>query len=134
LTQVGIEPESARCGVHGARVRLIGIHRAVLRELDMGDAEMRPGKRERGVTGDRLVEIADGTADRLGRVLDEALTTAEKELVRLDVAGRVAREPRLLVDGKLRLERGRDVQCDIALDGEDVSELAIVRLRPELPK
>src|SRR5690348_18442615 len=37
------------------------------------------------------------------------------------------------ISRQLRLERVRDVQCDIRLDRENVRELAIVRLCPYLP-
>ena len=72
-------------------------------------------------------------AQRLRRELDEPLPPLEKEPIGLDVLRRLPPHARLLVARQLGLERGRDVQRDVGLDREDVRQLPVVRLGPELP-
>ena len=63
----------------------------------------------------------------------QAVLSQEVELVGLDVVGGLLADPGPLLRRELRLERGRDLQRDVGLDGEDVGQLAVVGLGPEVP-
>ena len=54
-------------------------------------------------------------------------------MVGLEIVRRLPPHARVLGGGELRLERRRDLQRDLGLDGEDVRHLSIVRLRPQMP-
>ena len=56
----------------------------------------------------------------------------KKELVGLDVVGGLLPDPAPLLGRELGLQRGRDLERDIGLDGEDVGQLAVVGLGPEV--
>ena len=53
-------------------------------------------------------------------------------MVGLEVAGGVLPDARALVGRQLGLERRRDLERHVALDREDVGELAVVRLGPDV--
>ena len=130
--ELGVELERRRHGLVGSGVGLAGLERAAFPELHVrqGRPDIRQGIAR--VPVDRLLEILDRFTHPLLRVSDQPVATLEIELVRLEVAGRLLVDAGLLRGRELRLEGGGDVQRHVGLDREDIGELTVVRLRPEV--
>ena len=89
-------------------------------------------------SGIARVEL-DGFLEELDRVFDAALgqtiqvvLSAQAQVVGLDVARLPLRERDLLREAELELQRLDDLARDLLLDVEDVVELALVRIAPDL--
>ena len=103
------------------------------RELRVRQGHPDVGHRIPGIGRDRLPEVVDALLDRVLGVSTVAVPSLEIELIGLHVVGRFPSYPRLLRRRKLRAQRGGDLQGDIHLDREDVGELPVVRLGPQVP-
>ena len=66
------------------------------------------------------------------RVSNETIPSLQVELVRFQVAGRLLAHALLFVGAQSRFQCSRNAQRDIGLNREDVREITIVRLRPEM--
>ena len=135
LAQSAVECE--RFG-HGRLGPLVG-HRRLDRTAPGIDAQMGPGQREAGVRQrvlwiacDCLLEVLDALADAFHGVAAEPVPSLKVELVGLEIARRLSLDPGALVGRQLGPERGGDLDCHVRLDREDVGQLAIVGLRPEV--
>ena len=80
----------------------------------------------------RLLEVLDPLANPLLGVPAAAVSPLEIHLVGLEIARGLSTYPRPLIGRKLRLEGGGDVQRHVGLDREDIGELTVIRLRPEV--
>ncbi len=128
-----IEGECLLDGRAGARIRVARAEHAVLAELEQADGETGPGGRVRSIALDGALEETDRPRHAFARVARQMMSSLEVELVGARVGGRLALEPAALIGRQLGLERARDVERDLRLDREDVGELAVVGLRPEVP-
>ena len=57
---------------------------------------------------------------------------AQHQVVSVEILGSFARDPRHLGLSQARLDRPDDAERDLVLQGEDVVELAVVTLRPQM--
>src|SRR3989440_6663679 len=134
LSQRAVERERLGRGLFGSLIGLGRRHRAAPLA-----AQLREGHRDAGmcqgilgVLRNRLLEILDASADPRLREFDETMAALEIELVGLEIAGGLLVDPGSLIGGKLRLQRGRDLQRHVRLNREDIGQLTVVRLRPEV--
>jgi hypothetical protein len=98
------------------------------------DASQPPGvgEGEAGVRSDRTLEVLDTGAEAALAQLRPVVATEEVELVGLDALGGLPLDPRPLLRRELRLQRRRDLLRHVALDREDLREVAVVGLDPEV--
>ena len=101
--------------------------------------QLRIGKRERRIGGDRLAVQLGGLRSDGGRVvraaglqLPEQRQRLQVEIMRLDIARGHAGDPRGLRGQQLRLQRVGDAGRDVALHREHVLQVAVVVLGPEV--
>ena len=66
------------------------------------------------------------------RCLVGEILMLEEEVVSLEVLGRALGKPGLFLGIERYAERARDLRGELALDGEDVLQLAVVALRPQV--
>ena len=90
-------------------------------------------QRVRRIPADGILQIGQPQLHPFPGPPVDAVLSLEVELVGLHVRGRLLPDLPTLLVGQLGLERGRDLQRHVALDGEDVGQLAIVGLGPEVP-
>jgi hypothetical protein len=84
------------------------------------------------VLRDGLLEEARGPLERVPRALVPQVAALEIQAVCLEVCGRARDERPGFLAAELEFECTHDRSCDLVLHGEDVSELALVGLAPEL--
>jgi hypothetical protein len=129
LGQLWIELQRARRRRLGPRIRIIRRHPIVGQAAPaVRDACIRAAV-SRILQQHVLVELQALPESRLG-VAREVEAALEVVVVRLEVGRR--RRQRVLVPHQPQLERVRDGARDLVLDGEDVLQLAVEGLRPEL--
>ena len=80
----------------------------------------------------RLLEIADGFPEIVGRALVQVVAPLQVELVAFSVSRVVPDELLLLFAGQPQPKLTRNLPRDLLLDGEHVRDLALVLLAPEL--
>src|SRR4051812_34836714 len=99
--------------------------------MRIGESDMRA--RIVRIACECLLEILDGTTERRGRPQVRCLTSAQAELVCLEVLRRTCDERhRCVLDAERHLKLIDDASRDLVLNGEDVVEIAIESLAPEL--
>ena len=101
-------------------------------ELAIGVRQARPGGRVLRVLRDRLLEEALGLELPLRRPAGPVEAPLEVGLVDSRVDGRGRGEPALFLRLQLGFHRLRDGACHFALQGQDVSHLALVVPGPEV--
>ena len=79
-----------------------------------------------------MLEVLDRAGISLLCVLDEPLPTLQEELIGLNVLRRLSAHAHLLIKRELRLERDGNAQRNVGLDGENVRQLPVVRLHPQM--
>ena len=84
------------------------------------------------VLHDCQLEVLDALADPLLGEAEEAMAPLEIELVGLEIGGGPPADLGSLIRGQLGLERPRYPQRHVALDHEDIGELPVIRLGPEV--
>ena len=133
--EVVVDLEGPRDGHLRSSERLVGRDRTGHAESEIGVGEGDGGVCQRvvRVALDRLLEVLEALVHTFLGPPGEASPAEEKEVIGLDVVGRLLADPFPLLLGELRLERGRDLQRHVTLDREDVGQLAVVRVRPEMP-
>ena len=67
----------------------------------------------------------------LANPVDEA-DRADDEAPGVDALGWLVRRPAAFLRVEVRLDRGDDVPCDFVLDGENVAQLSVVPLGPDV--
>lgn len=128
----GIEPERVRRGVPRLPECNLRGQQAALAQFRIRHGHTGVRERELRVFHGRLPVVLDRPLHPFGRELDEPVAPLEVELVRLEIGGRALPDPRLFVARELGLERRRDVQGYVGLDPEDVGQLPVVGLAPEV--
>ena len=86
-----------------------------------------------GVERNRLLELIDGLHDPLGADAVHVLACPDEELVRLHVVARAGADMGQHCGRQPRLERLRDLPGHVTLDREDVVQVPVVRLCPQVP-
>ena len=138
-TERGISAAELRVELQGSAGSLLGEQAMLVEvcgvdELSGGIAEVRvehPRLYELGVECERLLDLGDGAS---GTSRDESGSRALSQQVQVTgsrIDGRHALDPLALGGRKLDAQRPRHLEGDLALDREDVAELAFVRLRPQ---
>ena len=132
FAKFGIEPKRfcRRCG--RTRKRDLRHHHTQFDQFDVRHGKRRVRECERRIAGDRALEVLDCMRQRLRRVLDQPLTAPQEQLIRLHIRGGLPSHAQLLVSRELRLERGRNAQRDVGLNGEDIGQLPVIRLHPQM--
>ena len=126
----GVEAECVCPRVPGLPNGYLRRQGATLRQLRIGHSHTGVRQGIPRIPCDCSLEVHDGPLHGRRSVLDEPMPALDVELVGLDVARWLLPDAGLLVDRKLSLERGRDVQRYIGLDHEDVGQLPVVGFRP----
>ena len=88
-------------------------------------------ERIRRIQVEHLLEQGDGLSQLLAGALVPMMATFQVKVVRIHARGRLL-DRRQGALQELGAERNRDGAGELVLDGEDVVELSIVRLRPEV--
>ena len=88
-----------------------------------------------GIERDRLIEERNGLLERLAVYTPpkQKLPPAQEGVVRLDVADTAGAEKSCFGRAKLHLQRVDDLERDLVLQRENVGEIAVVALAPEMP-
>ncbi len=95
-------------------------------------AEIGVGRGEARIERDRALQQRAALGDVIAAVTRDQLTATQIPIVRLDVVGASARHPPALLGRQRDLERGDDLTRDLVLDLEDVGQLAVVALGPDV--
>src|SRR3989442_1083750 len=132
FAELGVEGQRLRAGCFGSGVCLVRPHRPGFPELRIDHGEGRVRESVIGVFGDRLLEVLDPLATSFLGVPEVTMPALKIKLIGQQIAGGLLVQPGLLIRRQLGLERGRDVQRHVRLDGEHIRELTVIRLRPEV--
>src|SRR2546429_9704043 len=98
----------------------------------MGVGQTSVGQVVAGILGDGPLEMTDRFLYLRFGPLVGVIAAKEIQVVRLGLVGRLLFEPPLLLRGQGRGQRARNLVRQLALHLENVEQLAVVRLAPEL--
>src|SRR2546426_448119 len=98
----------------------------------MGVGQTSVGQRVAGILGDGSLEMTDRFLYLGFGPLVGVIAAKQIQVVRLGLVGRFLLEPLLLLRGQGRGQRARNLLRQLALHLENVEQLAVVRLAPEL--
>jgi hypothetical protein len=101
-----------------------------LRPTDFGKERMR--RRERRIEPNRPFDARAGLCGALSRPPPKPLPRLQEQVVGFEIVRVAAFNAGPLTRGQVDLECGDDGSGDLVLEGEDVLEVAIVALRPEV--
>ena len=135
FTQAVVELERFRDGLAGLSIRLARLQRTrSVREAELRVCHRQPdvGEGVARVLHDRVLEILDPFADPFLGISEGTMAPLEIQLVGLEVPGGLPTKPGLLIRRELCFERRGDPQRHIGLDHEDVGQVPVVGLRPEM--
>ena len=121
--------------LHGARGLPIGGAAAAIpgHQGRQQQGTQRMGPRKPGVPLQGGIDVRERAVNVLGGLAPQhPFTCLEKQLPRFHVAGRPPAERRGFIRTHGNLQGMRDLPGHVALDREDVSELALVALRPQV--
>src|SRR5579863_52377 len=91
------------------------------------------GQREGRIELHRLFEVSDRLLDAFLASLVPVVSPLEIERVGFRTCGGTLPDLLLLPLDQMDLQRGRHLLCDVTLDGEDVCQVPVVALRPQVP-
>ena len=125
-----------RSGAQGGRLCLgknvVGRNVAPHRAVTVRVTQARPGQRIRGVLVYGALKVLLGLPEA-GRVtLREEIATLKVEIVGLLARGGALHQRATRCARKPDAQRSHDRPCDLVLDGEHVSSIAIILVRPEM--
>src|SRR5262249_23051791 len=132
LAELRIDRQRTLRGLLAAAAPLLRRHDSRFRELAVRERETDVRHRVVRVCRDRALEVLDAFANAGRGESNVAVPALEVELIRLETRRRLLADTSFLIAGELRTQRGGDLHGHVRLDGEDVAQLAVVRLGPEV--
>ena len=130
---VRIHLDGARCDVQRGLERPLGIvRRSHDVPVEMDERDTRVGRRVARIDGHSALEQGEPRGVAASGVQPRLLAAAQEKLVGFNVGGPPMSQPARLAGDQLDFECGHDLQRQLVLNGEDVGEITIEAVGPDM--